>query len=58
VEHFARALPVLERAEYPLEEIVSHRLPLERLSDAMEALTTSYRLDGREAVKIAIAPND
>ena len=57
VEHFARALPILEKAEYPFEEIVSHCLPLERLSEAMEALTTSYQLDGRDAIKIAITPN-
>ena len=31
--------------------------PLERVADAITALNGDYRLDGRTAVKIAIAPN-
>jgi hypothetical protein len=32
-------------------------LPLSRVAEAMAALNSDYRLDGRTAVKIAIAPN-
>ncbi len=56
-EHFARALTILERGEYPFAKLVSHKIPLERIREAMEALQGAYRLDGREAIKIAVAPN-
>jgi threonine dehydrogenase-like Zn-dependent dehydrogenase len=52
---FARAKPILESGKYPFDKIVSHRLPLERLGDAMNALSTDYRLDGKEVCKVVIA---
>jgi threonine dehydrogenase-like Zn-dependent dehydrogenase len=51
------AVRVIEGKRLPLEQVVSHQLPLERVADAMTALNGDYRLDGRTAVKIAIAPN-
>lgn len=36
---------------------MEHQLPLERVGDAIAALNGDYRVDGRAAVKIAIAPN-
>jgi hypothetical protein len=48
---------VIESQRLPLEQVVSHQLPLARVADAMTALNGDYRLDGRTAVKIAIAPN-
>jgi threonine dehydrogenase-like Zn-dependent dehydrogenase len=51
------AVRVIENKRLPLEQVVSHQLPLERVADAMAALNGDYRLDGRTAIKIAIAPN-
>ena len=51
------AVRVLESKLLPLEQVISHQLPLERVADAMTALNGDYRLDGRTAIKLAIAPN-
>ena len=51
------AVRVMERGLLPLERVVSHQLPLERVGDAIAALNGDYRVDGRAAIKIAIAPN-
>jgi L-iditol 2-dehydrogenase len=56
-EHWLSALRVLERRALPWERIVSHRLPLERALTAIDALTGDYRIDGRTAFKVAIAPS-
>jgi hypothetical protein len=34
--------------------MVSHKLPLERVKDAMNAISTNYRLDEKEVMKIVI----
>lgn len=56
--HLHQSLTILERMELPYNKIVTHRLPLSRCGDAMQALSRkSYRLDGEEQVlKIAIDP--
>lgn len=51
------AVRVLEAKQLPLEEMVSHQLPLDRVTDAIDALNGDYRLDGRTVFKIAVAPN-
>jgi hypothetical protein len=51
------AARVMEGRLLPLERVVSHQLPLERVGDAINALNSDYRVDGRAALKIAIAPN-
>jgi L-iditol 2-dehydrogenase len=51
------AVGVIERGRLPLDTVVSHQLPLDRVGDAISALNSDYRVDGRAAVKIAIAPN-
>jgi L-iditol 2-dehydrogenase len=56
LSHWAAALPVIERGAYPFPELVSHKLGLERVPDAMEALSGGYRLDGEVVGKIVIAP--
>jgi L-iditol 2-dehydrogenase len=58
LSHWAGALALLEANAYPFERIVSHTLPLERVHDAMQSLSTNYRLDGKEVGKLVIAPFD
>ena len=48
---------ILEAGRLPFELMVSHQLPLERVGDAIQALNSNYQVDGRTALKIAIAPN-
>lgn len=55
ITHFVRGLPILESGRYPFEEMVSHTLPLSRVGEAIDALSTNYRLDGEEVRKIAIS---
>lgn len=53
--HFVRGLALLEQLDWPIADMVSHILPLERVRDGFEALNGTYRLDGSDAVKIAVA---
>ena len=55
ISHFVRGLPILESGRYPFEKMVSHTLPLSRVGDAIDALSTNYRLYGEEGRKIAIS---
>ena len=52
--HFVRGRPIIESGKYPFEKMVSHKLPLERIKDAMDAISTNYRLDDKEVRKIVI----
>lgn len=54
--HWVRARPLLEAKKYPLAKVVSHKLPLERVGDAMAAMSHGYRLDGEQVRKLVIAP--
>lgn len=55
--HFVRSLALLQQYASLFEGFVSHVIPLERVADGFHALDTNYRLDGRDALKIAIAAN-
>ncbi len=50
-----RGIPIMERNEFPFSEMVSHTLPLERVSEGFHALAGGYHLDGKDAVKIALS---
>jgi len=56
-EQFVRALPILEKGEFPFAKIISHRLPLTRLKETMEAITTRSKIDNKEIVKAVIDPD-
>jgi len=56
-QHYAVALRVLEKGGFPFRAMVSHLLPLERVGEGIAALSGRYHIDGRDAIKIAIAPN-
>ena len=56
--HFVRGLSLLEQLEWPIGEMVSHILPLERVRDGFEALNRTYQLDGADVIKIALASDD
>lgn len=56
IEQYVRALPILEKNDSPFSQIISHRLPLTRLKEVMEAITSGEKIDGREIVKVVIDP--
>lgn len=58
ISHFVRGLPILESGRYPFGKMVSHQLPLDRLGEAFETLSTNYRLCNEEVHKIAIVANE
>ncbi|MER5439446.1 zinc-binding dehydrogenase [Streptomyces sp. NPDC002790] len=53
---YHQALTLLEREDRPYERVVSHRVPLDRVGEALSALEGSYSLDGRDVVKVAFSP--
>ncbi|MHA1649962.1 MAG: zinc-binding dehydrogenase [Candidatus Helarchaeota archaeon] len=55
-DDFIRALQILELRKYPVEKMITHRLPLERLEDAFKAMAGNKILDGKEIIKAVIAP--
>lgn len=55
-EQFMKAVPILEKGEFPFEEMISHKLPLNRIQEAIDALNSGGDIDGKEVVKIVIAP--
>jgi len=57
-EHFVRAMPLLEKNEFPFAEMVSHRLPLDDVLKGFQALNGDYRLGGETAIKIAVQANE
>ena len=55
-EHFMRAVPILEKGGFPFEEMISHRLPLNRLGEAIDALNSGGNIESKEVVKVVIDP--
>jgi threonine dehydrogenase-like Zn-dependent dehydrogenase len=53
-EHFKRAVPLMERGDLPLSDLVSHVLPLSRVKDGFEALDGTYKLGSETVFKIAV----
>ncbi|WP_081937731.1 zinc-binding dehydrogenase [Streptosporangium roseum] len=56
LRRYHQALLILERGGWPYDRVVSHRVPLERVGEALAALGGGSPLDGREIVKLAIDP--
>ncbi len=62
VEHMEMTLSIIERLELPYDKLVTHRLPLNRIEDAILAISKKgYRLDGgnspdSQVIKVAIDP--
>ena len=55
-DDFIRALQVLELRKYPIGKMITHKLPLERLEEAFEAMAGDKIIDGKEIIKAVIAP--
>lgn len=57
-DHFLQSLRLLERRAFPYEMLLTHKLPLHRVRDALMALTPEggWKIDGEEVGKVAIDP--
>ncbi|MFH1968875.1 MAG: alcohol dehydrogenase catalytic domain-containing protein [Verrucomicrobiota bacterium] len=55
-EHFVRALPIIADSRIPLEALITHRVPLGNVAQALTAIGKGNKLNGRESVKIMMAP--
>jgi L-iditol 2-dehydrogenase len=51
-EHFVRAAPLIADTRIPLEKLISHRIPLEDLEEALAALEKGGAWRGKEIIKI------
>jgi L-iditol 2-dehydrogenase len=55
-EHFARAVSVIEGTGAPLERMITHRVPLDRLTDVFRLLIARKLVGGREMLKPVVDP--
>jgi L-iditol 2-dehydrogenase len=55
-EHYVRALPIIADKRLPIPDLITHRVPLERLEECLSAIKNRTKLDGKDIVKIAIDP--
>ena len=53
--HFVIGRGMIESGRFPFADLISHTVPLERLADGIAAIGTTYRLDGEEIRKVAVA---
>ena len=53
-DDFVRSSRMLERNEYAFADLISHQIPIDRVAEGFEALHSGYRLDGSDAIKIAV----
>jgi threonine dehydrogenase-like Zn-dependent dehydrogenase len=56
--HFVAGRALIESGKYPFADLVSHRLPLHRVAEGVAAIGGTYRLDGEEIRKVAVAAHD
>ena len=55
-EHFVRSLPMIADQRIPLEKLISHRIPLGDVQQALDAIGKNEKLDSHEIVKIMMDP--
>jgi L-iditol 2-dehydrogenase len=53
--HFVAGRALIELGKYPFADLVSHTLPLGRVAEGIAAIGGTYRIDGVEIRKVAVA---
>lgn len=56
VDHFLRALAIIEKGGFPFSKMISHKIPLSQLTEAMKAFAEKRPLDGKEVLKPVVNP--
>ena len=57
-DHFVRAMPILEKNEFPYADMVSHKLSLFEVDKGFAALNGNYRLGDETVIKIAVQAHE
>lgn len=55
-KHFVRCLRLIEKEPELYEKLVSHMVPLDRVEEALKAMSGHYNLDGKDVLKAVVAP--
>jgi len=55
-EHFVRSLPLIADGSIPLEKLITHRVPLGGVQDALDVIGKGEKLDDQDVVKIMMDP--
>jgi threonine dehydrogenase-like Zn-dependent dehydrogenase len=55
---YVRARQIIESQKYPLEEIITHQIPLDRIEPTFHQMAKGYSVDGKVYAKVAITPWD
>jgi threonine dehydrogenase-like Zn-dependent dehydrogenase len=56
-DHFVQAIKLMECGRLPIDKLVTHKIPLDRITETFKACSTDYMMDGREIVKAAVDPH-
>ena len=56
-EHFVRAMPLIADERIPLEQLITHKVPLEDVEAVLATIEKGEALDGREVVKAMMVPD-
>jgi L-iditol 2-dehydrogenase len=55
-EDFIKAVNVIEKGRFPFEKMITHRIPLNGIKEAMDGLMRSKTLNGAHVLKPAVDP--
>lgn len=55
-EHFVRSIPLIADPRIPLEKLITHRISLEGIEEALSAIEKNEKLNEKEIVKIMMDP--
>lgn len=56
VEHFYRAQAILETQRFPVQRMLTHKVPMGHMAEAFNRLVSKERYNGNEIIKAAVAP--
>lgn len=56
VDDFIKAVTIIEKAEFPFSKMISHKISLFRLKEAMETFIEKKLLNGKEVLKPVVDP--
>jgi threonine dehydrogenase-like Zn-dependent dehydrogenase len=54
LKHWVQMLPILEKREFPYEEVVTHTVGLNELNEAIQFPQKGYMLQGKEVGKVLV----
>jgi len=55
-KHFVKGLRLIEKNPDIFKKLVTHKVPLEKVQEMMEALSGKYNYDGKDIIKAVVKP--